>query len=148
MSADLYAEFGLDAASNEARSARQALDLYERTIHALVACRTAHGLKQTQVAARMETQQSAVSDLENLARDARFSTVIRYAQAIGVDLKIEVVKPHRKVDWMRGEGGGTMVFSGSTRPRQDSSWIGLLPGSEPVRSEELTFPVGPRSEAA
>jgi transcriptional regulator with XRE-family HTH domain len=148
MAADLFAEFGLDAHSNEAKDARHALDLYERTIEALVECRTASGLKQKEVAARMDTQQSAISDLENLTRDARFSTVIRYAQAIGVHLKIEVSKPRRRVDWMRGEAGGTLMFSSSTRSQPDRSWLSSLPAAETLRTDEQTFSAGPRSEAA
>ncbi|MGH9214117.1 MAG: helix-turn-helix domain-containing protein [Acidimicrobiales bacterium] len=44
------------------------------------------GLSQTEVAARMQTSQSAVARLEAGAGDLRLSTLQRYAAAIGHDL--------------------------------------------------------------
>ncbi|MCU4186879.1 helix-turn-helix domain-containing protein [Acidiferrimicrobium sp. IK] len=49
----------------------------------LVAQRTALGLSQTQVAARMGTSQSAVARLESGDADVRLSTLERYAAALG-----------------------------------------------------------------
>ncbi|MEW5013320.1 helix-turn-helix transcriptional regulator [Clavibacter michiganensis subsp. michiganensis] len=148
MGTDLFAGFGLDANSNEARDARHALDVYESTIQALVACRMANGLKQKQVAARMETQQSAISDLENLAGDARFSTVIRYAQAIGVNLKIDLVRPHSKLNWTRGEAGGTVVSSQTTKSRLTKNWIELVADGEPEMADVAAVSAAPSYEAA
>ena len=41
------------------------------------------GLSQTEVAARMGTSQSAVARIESGANDVRFSTLERYAAAVG-----------------------------------------------------------------
>lgn len=47
------------------------------------------GLSQTEVAQRMGTTQSAVSDLESGAvGDPRLFTVLRYAQAVGLELHL------------------------------------------------------------
>ncbi|MFC3491194.1 helix-turn-helix domain-containing protein [Glycomyces rhizosphaerae] len=43
------------------------------------------GLSQAEVAARIGTTQSAIARLESGASDPRFSTVSRYAEAVGVD---------------------------------------------------------------
>jgi transcriptional regulator with XRE-family HTH domain len=88
---DLYKEFGLDATSEEAQAAQRALAVYENTIKTLVACRIAHGLKRKQVAKRMQTRKSVVKELENLNRDVEFSTVLRYAEAVGMNLTIKLV---------------------------------------------------------
>jgi predicted transcriptional regulator len=58
---------------------------------ALVAQRTALGLSQTQVAARMGTSQSAVARLESGQADLRLSTLERYAAALGqrLDWRLE-----------------------------------------------------------
>jgi predicted transcriptional regulator len=49
----------------------------------LVARRVALGLSQTEVAARMQTSQSAVARLESGDADIRLSTLERYAAALG-----------------------------------------------------------------
>jgi predicted transcriptional regulator len=45
------------------------------------------GLSQTEVAARMQTSQSAVARLEAGDVDVRLSTLERYAAAVGRDLR-------------------------------------------------------------
>jgi predicted transcriptional regulator len=52
----------------------------------LVARRLEVGLSQTEVAARMGTSQSAVARLEAGSADVRFSTVERYAAAVGFEI--------------------------------------------------------------
>jgi predicted transcriptional regulator len=52
----------------------------------LTATRVELGLSQTEVAARMGTSQSAVARLESGDADIRFSTLERYAAAIGREL--------------------------------------------------------------
>ena len=54
----------------------------------LVRLRTAAGLSQTEVAARMGTSQSAVARLESGQADLRLSSLERYAAALG-----------RTIDW-------------------------------------------------
>ncbi len=54
----------------------------------LVALRLDLGLSQTEVAARMQTSQSAVARIESGDADVRLSTLERYAAALG-----------RQLDW-------------------------------------------------
>lgn len=53
--------------------------------------RRGKGLTQQDVAIRMGTTQSAVSDLERTAGDPHISTLQRYARAVGVELKFMTV---------------------------------------------------------
>lgn len=61
--------------------------------HALVAQRKAAGLTQKQVAAAMETTQSAVSDVERGGVDPHLSTLQRYARAVGATVVVRVNLP-------------------------------------------------------
>lgn len=56
----------------------------------LVANRRAAGLTQTEVAVRMGTSQPAIARLETGEVDLRFSTVERYASAIGRRVELRV----------------------------------------------------------
>ena len=49
------------------------------------------GLTQEQVAERLETKKSAISRIENSAGSIRFSTLERYARAIGWHLNLELL---------------------------------------------------------
>jgi transcriptional regulator with XRE-family HTH domain len=55
-------------------------------IRRLVELRRHHGLSQTEVAARMGTSQSALARLESGHSDARMSTLVRYAAALGTNV--------------------------------------------------------------
>lgn len=57
-------------------------------IRELTRARTAQGLSQTVVAARMGSSQSVVARIEQGDRDVRLSTLARYAAAVG-----------RTIDW-------------------------------------------------
>jgi len=52
--------------------------------------RVDRGLSQTEVAARMGTSQSAVARLEAGSTDVRLSTLLRYAEAIGLELDVRL----------------------------------------------------------
>jgi predicted transcriptional regulator len=54
--------------------------------------RQALGLSQTEVAARMGTSQSAVARLEAGALDVRLSTLARYAEALGDDVDVHLLR--------------------------------------------------------
>ena len=56
----------------------------------MAAKRRALGLSQTEVAARMGTSQSAVARLESGDADVRWSTIERYAAALGHQLEISL----------------------------------------------------------
>ena len=67
----------------------------ERTLHFLltdlVAVRTAAGLTQEEVTARMRTTKSAISRLENGARTRpTLRTIENYAYAVGAQVEIRV----------------------------------------------------------
>lgn len=62
-------------------------------IRALVESREGAGLTQTQVAARMQTSQSAVARLESAEGDLKLSTLARYAAAVGKRIKWQVDEP-------------------------------------------------------
>ncbi|MFD9586662.1 helix-turn-helix domain-containing protein [Streptomyces sp. NPDC059980] len=85
---DLFIEEGMgdpefEAAFDDARK-RSSL------LRHLVARRKVRQISQRTVAARMETTQSAVSDLESGATDPRTSTLQRYARAVGCQLDLRV----------------------------------------------------------
>jgi HTH-type transcriptional regulator / antitoxin HipB len=59
----------------------------------LQAAREAAGMTQQQVAERLGTHKSAISRLENNAGDMRLSTLQRYAEAVGLQLVLELRAP-------------------------------------------------------
>ena len=59
-------------------------------IDELVRARQENDLSQTEIAARMGTSQSAVARLESGGRDARLSTLERYAAALGYTVNWQV----------------------------------------------------------
>jgi HTH-type transcriptional regulator / antitoxin HipB len=48
------------------------------------------GVTQEEVAGKLNTKKSAISRIENHAEDIRLSTLRKYAEAIGKELKLEV----------------------------------------------------------
>jgi predicted transcriptional regulator len=62
----------------------------------LVAQRLEQGLSQTEVAARMQTSQSAVARLESGDADVRLSTLERYAAALGQELNVSLRATKRR----------------------------------------------------
>lgn len=58
----------------------------------LVQVRHKLGLSQTEVAARMGTSQSAVARLESGDGDVRLSSLQRYADALGRDLRLRLTR--------------------------------------------------------
>lgn len=62
-------------------------------IRQLAARRTALGLSQTAVAARMSTSQPVVARLESGDLDSRLSTIERYAAAVGLEVELVVREP-------------------------------------------------------
>jgi transcriptional regulator with XRE-family HTH domain len=70
-------------------------DLYETT-QSLYRRRRSLNLSQAEVARRMGTTQSAVSDLENGRAEPMVATLIRYADAVGLRMRIVF-----EIDWSK-----------------------------------------------
>ena len=77
----------------EPRFAAEYEDARELTalIRRLTALRKRSSLTQLEVAERMGTTQSAVSDFENGEHDPQFSTIQRYARALGMRIHPDVI---------------------------------------------------------
>lgn len=52
--------------------------------------RESAGMTQEEVARKLKTKKSAISRIENHAEDVRFSTLRRYANAVGANLQIRL----------------------------------------------------------
>jgi len=76
----------------EVDAARHDAGARARLVRALVRVRASGHLTQREVAGRMKTTQSAVSDLEKGVTDPRLSTLQRYARAINCRLDLELVE--------------------------------------------------------
>ncbi len=72
----------------EFRAAYEDAEAREALLGSLVARRQRLGLSQAQIAGRMATTQSAVSDFERGATDPRLTTLQRYARAVGCGLVV------------------------------------------------------------
>lgn len=66
-------------------------DEHVRLIEKLVAVREDRGLRQTDIAERMGTTQSRVSNIERIGGDPRISTVMRYGRAVGLRVRFVTV---------------------------------------------------------
>jgi transcriptional regulator with XRE-family HTH domain len=64
-----------------------------RLVKDLVSCRKAQKIKQREIACHMEIGQSVVSEFENSSTDAYFSTLQRYARAVGARLAVKIEMP-------------------------------------------------------
>ncbi|MEW2266968.1 helix-turn-helix domain-containing protein [Streptomyces sp. NPDC047853] len=67
-------------------AATEDAEAYADLVESLVVLRRKRGLTQRDVAVSMETTQSTVSDFERVGGDARYSTLQRYARAVGARL--------------------------------------------------------------
>ncbi len=86
--ADFWARQMRDPAYREAAEDE---DAYLALKRRLVKARSASGLTQDQVAEHMEVGQSTVSQFENSADDHYYSTLQRYARAVGQRLDARIV---------------------------------------------------------
>lgn len=80
---------------------REALDDAEvrsRCLRTLIAARHQGHASQAEVAELMGTTQSAVSELEGGTTDPRFSTLQRYARAVGCKLAVDVLQADAGLD--------------------------------------------------
>ena len=86
--AELHELLGLDLDDPEVKAALEDSNAFADLIDCLVSAREKLGLTQTQVAERMSTTQSAVSDFERVGGDPQVSTIQRYARAVGGRLRM------------------------------------------------------------
>lgn len=92
MTSKLLALLGYDEDDPEVVAGRKHSAIIARLIESLVSLRDARGLKQSDVAKRMRTTQSTISNFERVAGDPKISTVLRYADAVVADVGF-VVQP-------------------------------------------------------
>lgn len=107
MGSKLLGLLGFDDDDPRVAAGRRHGSIIARLIDTLVGERERLGLRQVDVAKRMETTQSAVSNFENAGGDPKMSTVLRYADAIGVEV--------RPVVFIRGENAPTQIKPKSAR---------------------------------
>jgi transcriptional regulator with XRE-family HTH domain len=90
--ADLIAEAGIRRPSFTATY--EDATLRQVVLTQLIKIRRDLGITQKQVAERMQTTQSAISDLENGLVDFHLSTLQRYARAVTARVLLSVDMPH------------------------------------------------------
>jgi transcriptional regulator with XRE-family HTH domain len=95
------------------RAAYEDAEARSRVLGALVKIRQSLHLTQTQVAKRMQTTQSFVSELENGATDPHLSTLQRYARAVTARLLVKIEMPPDS-PWLPADQG---AYSGGSRVR-------------------------------
>ena len=91
MSDSLLTMLDYDEDSAEVRSAQEDAAEHMDTVEQLVSARLTAGLMQQDVARRMETTQSVVSSVERLGGDAKLTTLLRYARAVGARARISAL---------------------------------------------------------
>ncbi|MBD0673047.1 helix-turn-helix domain-containing protein [Streptomyces sp. CBMA156] len=90
MAPTLHDLLGIDPNDPRTAAALEDSEAYAELVESLVVARQKRGLTQREVAQRMGTSQSTVSEFERIGGDARYSTLQRYARAIGARLHIMV----------------------------------------------------------
>lgn len=99
MSKKLVEMLGVDSTDPDWLAAVDDADVLMDLIKALVDRRRELGLVQQEVAERMETTQSAVSDFERLGGDPKLSTLQRYARAINARLGVRLEERDGMGEW-------------------------------------------------
>lgn len=97
-------------------------DCLYRLIESLVQIRKDRGIRQADVAEYMETTQSAVSDFERLGSNPRYTTIQRYARAVGARISGRAVVEN---DGWR-EITTASVHQAEDAPRQEILSVGQL----------------------
>lgn len=104
----------------EFRAAYEDEMLRHKLLDSLVSLRKALKLTQSEIAKRMQVRQPTVSGFETEASDPKFSTVQRYARAVGARILARVDLP-ADCDW---------VTPGVTGYRRDASDVVNIPHSK------------------
>lgn len=130
--------------SVELRDALQDAELRSDLLESLVARRHELGLKQKQLAEKMETGQSTVSEFESGGSDPYFSTLQRYARAVDAQIVVRLKasdKPAAKVASslprphsayrllsLHSAGARTVVYRGNSRFTDSAKRATTSPG--------------------
>ncbi len=93
-----HAELKAKALSNpKTRAAYDKMEIEFSLLRQMLKARETAGLSQAQVASRMGTKAPAITRLESSLSSGKHSpsltTLRRYAQAVGCDLQVKLVKP-------------------------------------------------------
>lgn len=84
----------------------------------LLKARQAAGLTQTEVAERMGTKASAIARLEagggNKSHSPSIATLTRYAQAVGCQLEVRLIRESNAPD--DGDGNGRQPYNAHNKP--------------------------------
>ncbi|MEV6975197.1 helix-turn-helix transcriptional regulator [Kitasatospora sp. NPDC093806] len=86
MAPSLQDLLGIDPDDPRTAAALDDAQAYAELVETLVVARRKCGLTQREVAELMGTSQSTVSEFERVGGDARYSTLQRYARAVGARL--------------------------------------------------------------
>lgn len=90
MTEGLLALLGFDEDDPRVAAAREDAQALSNLVETLVLARHDCGLTQKAVALEMETTQSTISNFERIGGDPKFSTLLRYARAIGARIRFVV----------------------------------------------------------
>jgi DNA-binding XRE family transcriptional regulator len=85
---DFLTDLGLDPHDPEVVAAEEDTNTHMDLIETLVTIRNHRKLTQADVAVRMGTTQSRVSNFERLGGDPRLTTIFRYARAVGAKVRM------------------------------------------------------------
>lgn len=88
MGINLFEITGTDPNDPRVIAAGEDFDDFANLITTLVRTRKVHGLRQSDVAALMDTRQSVVSDLERIGGNPTIRTLQRYARAVGCRVRL------------------------------------------------------------
>ncbi|MFB7128417.1 MULTISPECIES: helix-turn-helix domain-containing protein [unclassified Kitasatospora] len=86
MAPTLHDLLGIDPDDPHTAAGLEDAEAYAALVETLVVARQKRGLTQREVAQRMGTSQSTVSEFERVGGDARYSTLQRYARAVDARL--------------------------------------------------------------
>jgi transcriptional regulator with XRE-family HTH domain len=114
MANDLLRMLGVDPDSPVVKTAREDDADLANIMRCLYDLRRSSGLTQAEVANRMGTTQSAISDLERTAVDPHVTTLQRYARAVGASLKLRALIVND--EW---KTAGHLRARGHIQPRPD-----------------------------
>ena len=92
---DFLSELGFDPEDPSMRAAADDAQTHARIIETLVHVRADRSMTQADVAHRMGTTQSRVSNFERIGGDPRLSTLLRYARAVDTKLRISATAAPR-----------------------------------------------------